>query len=194
MTGTESFELEKSLIPLFRTKYIITLEDELIDPKGFNLKAVPGKSYKIFKPVFVQEKHELACLLSVDYPVIYDHMIAVRVEALDVVGDEYLFIRAYRVGHTPQNDALLVVVEAQVKGGCHIIDDDGRIGGEGRGHWYGVWCPIEALPELTSDLETEETRRRELLPKRYYRLCPESEREVDTSELPPQEQSELPLQ
>jgi hypothetical protein len=185
MANTESFELEKVLIPLFRTKYIITVEDKLIDPKGFNLRNVPDKSYKIFQPVFTEEKRQLANLLSVDYPVIYYHLLAVRVEALDLLGDEYLFIRAYRVGHTPQGEALLVVVEMQVKGGCHIIDDDGHIGGDGHGRWYGVLCQAEALSELISDLQTEEARRQKLLPKRYYRCVRDSadKNEVDTSEI-----------
>jgi hypothetical protein len=183
MTGTESFELEKSLIPLFRTKYIITIEDELIDPKGFNLRNVPGKSYKFFQPVFAEEKRRLAYLLDVDDPVIYYHMLAVRVEALDCLGDEYLFIRAYRVGHTREGEAVLVVVEAQVKGGCHIIDDDGHIGGDGKGRWYGVLCPAKALSELISDLRIEEAKRRNLLPKCYYTLDSENEGKVDTSEI-----------
>jgi hypothetical protein len=98
MTGTENFELEKSLIPLFRTKHIITVENELIDPKGFNLKAVPGKSYKIFQPMFTEEKRQLANLFNVDYPVIYYHMIATRVEALDCLGDEFFLSAAIESG------------------------------------------------------------------------------------------------
>ena len=181
MTGTEDYELEKVLIPLFRTNHIITLANDLIDPKGFNLRDVPGKSYKVFQPVFTEEKRQLANLFSVDYPVIYYHLLAVRVEALDCLGDEYLFIRAYRVGHTIKDEALLVVVEAQVKGGCHLIDEDGHIGGDGHGRWYGVLCPAEALSELISDLETEEARRRKLLPK-GYKCGPKDKSEVDTSE------------
>jgi hypothetical protein len=184
MAGTESFELEKVLIPLFRTKRIITVENNLIDPKGFNLRNLPGKSYKIFKPVFSEEKRQLESLFSVDYPVIYYHMLAVRLEASDIIGEEYVFIRGYRIGHTIDGEVIVIVVEAQVKGGCHIIDDDGHIGGDGHGRWYGVLCPAEALSELISDLETEETRRRKSLPKRYYRWRgPEDKNEVDTSEI-----------
>jgi hypothetical protein len=91
-------------------------------------------------------------------------------EAFDVIGDEYFFIRAYRVGHTLEMETVAVVVEAQVKGGCHVIDDDGHIGGDGNGHWYAVLCPAEAESELIADLKEEETKRRELLPKMLFRM------------------------
>src|SRR5262249_20719644 len=149
---------------------IITIKNDLIDPTGFNLQTVPGKSYKFFQPVFTLEKRQLESLFSVDDPVIYYHMLAVRVEASDIIGEEYVFIRGYRIGRTIDGEVIVIVVEAQVKGGCHLIDEDGHIGGDGHGRWYGVLCPAEALSELTFDLETEEARRRELLPKIYYEL------------------------
>ena len=70
--------------------------------------------------------------------------------AADVIGEEYLFIRAYRVGHTLKMDTIAVVVEARVKGGCYVFDEDGRIGGDGKGRWYGVLCPAEAEAELVA--------------------------------------------
>jgi hypothetical protein len=114
--SNDEFALEKSLLPLFRKQCVITIANNLIDPQGFNFKKIPGRSYKIFAPVFPEEKVQLTCLLEPHYPVIYFHMLAVRLEALDVIGDEYLFIRAYRVGHTLEMETITVVVEAQVKG------------------------------------------------------------------------------
>lgn len=154
----------------------------MIDPKGFNLKEVPGRSYKIFHPVFTEEKRQLACLVELDTDVIYPHMLAVRLEAFGVIGEEYLFIRGYRVGHTLEGETVIVVVEAQVKGGCHCIDEDGHIGGDGKGSWYAVLCPSDAESKLVADLKAEEARRRKLLPKCYF-VRVESTDEVDTSEI-----------
>jgi hypothetical protein len=166
---------------MFRTQGIIPLKSDLIDPSGFNLKAVAGKPYRIFKPIFSEEQRQLYCLLNSDAT--YLHMQAVRSQAYDVIGDEYLFIRAYRVGHTLDLDLVLVVVEAQVRGGCHLIDDEGRIGGEGIGRWYGVLCPAEAQAELMADLKVEEARRRKSLRRALFRVVEDDSDEVDTSEL-----------
>jgi hypothetical protein len=117
------FRFEKLLLPIFRSGSIITLKNNLIDPTGFNLKEIPGRSYKIFEPVFSEEKRQLTSLLEVDIEVICPHMLAVRREAYDVIGEEYLFIRGYRVGHTLELETIVVVLETQVKGGCHCIDE-----------------------------------------------------------------------
>jgi len=109
-------------------------------------------------------------------------MVCVRLEAYDVIGEEYLFIRGYRVGHTLEGEAVIVVVEAQVKGGCHVFDDDGHIDGDGVGRWYAVLCPSGAESELVNDLKAEEARRREFLPKAYFQRCQNTD-EVDTSEV-----------
>jgi hypothetical protein len=45
--------------------------DLLIDPIGFNLKPIPGRSHEIFDPQFTEEKRRLAILLEVDTNVIY---------------------------------------------------------------------------------------------------------------------------
>jgi hypothetical protein len=168
------------LLPIFRSQCIITVANKLIDPKGFNLKGVPGRSYKIFAPVFNEEKRQLALLVELDTDIIYLHMEAVRREAFDIIGEEYLFIRSYRVGHTLKGETVLIVVEAQVKGGCHLIDDDGNIGGNGEGRWYGVLCPSHIESELVADLKAEEKRRRKLLPKCFFRFGETDQ--VDTSE------------
>ena len=123
---------------MFRRQCIITVANDDIDPKGFNVKEVPGRSYKIFAPVFTEEKRQLALLAELDTDVIYPHMLAVRLEAYDIIGAEYLFIRGYRVGHTLEGEVVIVVVETQVKGGCHLIDEGGHIGGDGTGRWYAV--------------------------------------------------------
>jgi hypothetical protein len=162
------FRFEKLLLPIFRSGSIITLKNNLIDPTGFNLKEIPGRSYKIFEPVFSEEKRQLTSLLEVDIEVICPHMLAVRREAYDVIGEEYLFIRGYRVGHTLELETIVVVVETQVSGGCHCIDEDGHIGGEGKGRWYAVLCPSDAETELVADLKAEESERRKLLPKYYF--------------------------
>jgi hypothetical protein len=160
-------EFQNIVVPLFRRQCIITVVNDLVDdPKGFNLKEVPGRSYKIFKPVFSAEQFQLERrLLGNPYEVIWLHMLAVRAEALDIVGDEYLFIRGYRVGHTPGGDSIMMVVEAQVNGGCHLIDDDGRIGGDGNGRWYVILCPSDAEAKLVADLKAEEAKRRKSLRK-----------------------------
>jgi hypothetical protein len=179
----DAFELEQRFIPLFRRQCIIAVQERLIDPKGFNLQEVPGKSYQIFAPVFTEEKRQLGALAAIT-DVVFEHMLAVRLQADDLIGDEYLFIRGYRVGHTLAGESVLIVVETQVSGGCHLIDDDGRIGGNGKGHWYGMLCPLDAESELESDLKAEEMQRRDLLHKQLYRWPTEAEREqVDTSEL-----------
>ena len=178
----DEFAMDRALVLLFRRQCIITAKNDLIDRKGFNLQQVPGKPYKIFKPVFSAEQAQLERVLSPAYPAIYLHMLAVRTEAYDVIGEEYLFIRAYRVGHTLELETIAVVVEAQVKGGCHVIDDDGHIAGDGTGRWYGVLCPAEAESQLVADLKEEEAKRRELLPKCYFRRV-ENTGEVDTSEI-----------
>jgi hypothetical protein len=176
--------LTPQLLSLFRRKGIITVKNDLIDPSGFNLEAVVDKPYKIFKPIFSEELRQLHCVLDPSFPAIYYHMLAVRSQAFDIIGEEYVFIRGYRVGHTLDGDPVFVVVEAQVKGGCHIIDGDGSIGGDGKGRWYGVLCPAEAQAELEADLNAEEARRRELLPRQMYRWRrPEDDDEVDTSEI-----------
>ena len=178
----EEFALQRALLPLFRRQSIITVKNDLIDHKGFNLKQVPGKPYKLFKPVFSAEKNKLSLLFHITH-VSYLHMLAVRQSAYDVIGEEYLFIRGYRVGHTLEGETILVVVEAQVEGGCYMIDDDGHIGGDGNGRWYGVLCPSDAESKLVADLRAEEAKRRELLPKVYYEAAWKNAGEVDTSEI-----------
>jgi hypothetical protein len=177
--------LTQHLLSMFQVGGIIPVENNLIDPSGFNLEAVAGKPYKIFKPVFSAEQSQLERILSPGLATTYYHMMAVRSEALDMIGEEYVFIRGYRVGHTLDLDSVVVVVEAQVKGGCHQIDDDGRIGGDGKGRRYGVLCPAGTEAQLEADLKAEEARRRELLPpKQMYRWRrPEDDEEVDTSEI-----------
>jgi hypothetical protein len=178
----DEFALERKYVPLFRKHCIIAINNALIDPKGLNLREVPNRSYKIFDPVFTEEKRQLYLLVDPDPDVIYWHMVCVRLEAYDVIGEEYLFIRGYRVGHTLEGEAVIVVVEAQVKGGCHVFDDNGHIGGDGVGRWYAVLCPSGAESELVNDLKAEEAQRREFLPKAYFQRC-ENTDEVDTSEL-----------
>jgi hypothetical protein len=186
----DEFALDRAIVLIFRRQCIISIKNDLIDPKGFNFKQVPGKPYKIFKPVFSAEQAQLADLFEPDY-VIYLHMLAVRAEALDVVGDEYLFIRGYRVGHTLGGDSIVMVVEAQVNGGCHLIDDDGRIGGDGKGHWYAILCSSDAESKLVGDLKAEEAKRRKSLRVRLYRGVKNPDvPEVDTSEV---DTSELDL-
>jgi hypothetical protein len=131
----DEFALEKMLLPIFRRQCIIPVGNNLIDPKGFNLKEVPGRSYKTFDPVSSAEKRQLYDLLDPDVEVIYRHMLAVRLEAYDVPGEEYLFVRGYRVGHTLEGETIVMVVQTQVKGGCYRIDEDGHIGGDGKGRW-----------------------------------------------------------
>jgi hypothetical protein len=177
----DEFALDRALVLLFRRQCIITVKNDLIDPKGFNLQQVPGKPYRSFKAVFSAEQAQLERLFEPG-DVIYLHMLAVRTEAYDVIGEEYLFIRAYRVGHTLEGETILVVVETQVKGGCYIIDEDGHIGGDGNGRWCGVLCPAEAESQLVADLKAEEAKRRELLPKCYFRRVDNND-EVDTSEI-----------
>jgi len=72
-------------------------------------------------------------LLDVDLNVIHPHLLTVRKEAYDIIGEEYVFIRPYRVGHTLDGKLIVVVVDVQVRGGCHIIDDEGKIDGSGKG-------------------------------------------------------------
>jgi hypothetical protein len=110
----DEFALDRALVLLFRRQGIITVKNDLIDPKRLNLQKVPGKPYKIFKPVFSAEQAQLERLFEPGH-VIYLHMLAVRTEAYDVIWEEYLFIRAYRVGHTLEGEAILIVVETQVK-------------------------------------------------------------------------------
>jgi hypothetical protein len=162
--------LESELLPLFRRHCIITTANNLIDANGFNLREVRGRSYKIFSPVFPEEKVELERALDTGFPV-YLHMLGVRMETFDIIGEEYLFIRAYRVGHTLKLETIVIVVEAQVKGGCYLIDDDGHIGGDGEGRWHAVLCPPEAESELVNDLRAEEAKRRKSLPKMMYMRC-----------------------
>jgi hypothetical protein len=176
------FALEGKYVPLFRKQCIIAINNKLIDPKGFNLREVPNRSYKIFDPVFTEEKRQLYLLVDPDTDAIYPHMVCVRSDAYDVIGEEYLFIRGYRVGHTLEGEAVIVVVEAQVKGGCHVFDDNGHIGGDGVGRWYAVLCPSGAESELVNDLKAEEARRRKFLPKAYFQRR-ENTDEIDTSEL-----------
>jgi hypothetical protein len=177
------FALEKLLLPIFRRQCIIAVKNNLIDPTGFNLTEVLGRSYKIVRPVFTAESRQLAALLEVDTDVIYPHLLAVRQEAYDVIGEEYLFIRGYRVGHTLEGETIVVIVEAQVRGGCYIIDEDGgHIGGDGKGRWYVVLCPSDAESELVADLKAEEANRRKSLPQCCFERV-ENTHEVDTSEI-----------
>jgi hypothetical protein len=155
--------------------------DLLIDHTGFNLKQIPGRSYEIFDPQFREEKRQLSILLEIDVNVIYPHLLMVRQEAYDVIDEEYVFIRPYRVGHTLEGKLIVVVVDVQVRGGCHIIDDEGKIDGSGRGDWYAVLCSGDALAQLEADLEAEEARRKALIPKVYYRQNEDTG--TDTSEL-----------
>jgi hypothetical protein len=175
----DMFAPERKYIPPFRKQCIITINNKLIDPKGYNLREVPNRSYKIFDPVFTEEKHQLYLLVDPDTDVIYPHMVCVRAEAYDVIGEVYLFIRGYRVGHTHEGEAVIVVVEAQVKGGCHVFDDNGHIGGDGVGRWYAVLCPSGAESELVNDLKAEEARRREFLPKAYFQKREDTD-EIDS--------------
>jgi hypothetical protein len=77
-----------------------SVSDLLIDSVGFNLKQITDRSYQIFDPQFTEEKRQLSILLDVDLNVIYPHLLTVRKEAYDIIGEEYVFIRPYRVGHT----------------------------------------------------------------------------------------------
>jgi hypothetical protein len=65
-----------------------------------------------------------------------------------------------------------------VRGGCHIIDDEGKIDGSGKGHWYAVLCPREALAQLEADLEAEEARRKAIIPKVCFRRNEDTETET----------------
>ena len=159
-------EMLRQLLPLFEKEYIITLSNKLLDPRGFNLEEVPGRSYKIFAPVLPKEKALLARDMGVIHTSYY-HMLAIRWIVPDLIGEEYVFIRAYRIGHTLEMETVAMVVEAQVKGGCHFIDNDGHIAGDGKGRKYFVLCPAEAEPELIADLRAEEAKRRGLLPQRH---------------------------
>jgi hypothetical protein len=179
----DEFAFEKALSSQFRRQYIIGISNRLIDPKGFNLKEVPGRLYKVFGPAFTAEERQLCGLLDPDLEAIYPHMACVRQEAYDVIGEEYLFIRGYRVGHTLESETIVVVIEAQVSGGCHVIDENGHIGGDGQGRWYVVLCPPNAESELAADLKKEEARRRALLPKALFRVMDEDGDDVDTSEI-----------
>lgn len=169
---------------LFKRGCVITVANDLIDLTGFNFEQVPDKSYNIFSPVFTKEQSELFFRLDV-CDVMFDHMTAVRHQALDVEGEEYLFIRAYRVGHTPDLSSILIIMDTQVRGGCYFMDADGRIGGDGRGTWYVVLCPSKAgESQLLADIKRQEVKRREQLPKVIY--CGTSDKElnqVDTSEI-----------
>ena len=88
------FALERKYVPLFRKHCIIAINNELIDPKGFNLREVPNRLYKIFDPVFTEEKRQLDVLVNPDTDVIYEHMVCVRADAHDVIGEEYLLSAA----------------------------------------------------------------------------------------------------
>jgi hypothetical protein len=175
----DHFALARVLIPLFCQHRIIKVTDDLIDPSGFNLEEVPDRAYSLFRPQFSKEQDQLERVLSPEFPAIHHHMLCVRNVIRDVLGKEYLFIRAYRVGHTLDLDLVLVVVEAQVKGGCYQIDDDGHIGGEGKGRWYGVLCPAEAQAQLVADLKAEEARRRKSLPEVVFGLPEDSNDDDD---------------
>ena len=84
----DEFALERKYVPLFRKHCIIAINNELIDAKGFNLREVPNRSYKIFDPVFTEEKRQLDVLVNPDTDVIYEHMVCVRADAHDVIGEE----------------------------------------------------------------------------------------------------------
>jgi hypothetical protein len=164
---------------------IIDINDKLFYPKGFNLKPVSGRSYKIFQPVFTAEKNQLALCLDLDTDVIYPHLMAARTSMHDVIGEEYLFIRAYRVGHTIDGESIIAVVESQLSGGSTCIDDDdGYIGGHGKGKWFIALCPEHSESELLADIKSDEARRRKSLPKMQWRRDEERESKADTSELP----------
>jgi hypothetical protein len=113
--------------------------------------------------------------------VVYEHMLFVRSNAYDVEGEEYVFIRSYRVGHTVEGDLLFVVVDTQTKGGCHLIDDSGKIAGDGFGKWYGALCPAGAEATLVADLDAEEQRRQRQIPQMIF--ARNTDTSVDTSEL-----------
>jgi hypothetical protein len=96
----------------------------------------------------------------------YEHLLFVHINADDVIGDEYFFIRPYRVGKTPGGDLVFIVVETQTKGSCHVIDEEGNIAGDGRS--YGVLCPADAEASLVADLAGLETYRQSEMPQAVY--------------------------
>jgi hypothetical protein len=155
-------------------------ENKLIDPAGFNLRDIPGRSYRMFRPIFTEERRQLSILSDTDM-VVYEHMLFVRNNAYDVEEEEYVFIRSYRVGHTVEGDLLFVVVDTQTKGGCHLIDDSGKIAGDGSGKWYAVLCPAGAEATLVADLDAEEQKRRCQMPQMLFAI--NTDTGVDTSEL-----------
>jgi hypothetical protein len=63
MTDDE-FAVARQLLPLFRKQCIISAANTLIDSQGFNLKEIPGRSYKIFAPAFREEKVQLTRLFQ----------------------------------------------------------------------------------------------------------------------------------
>jgi hypothetical protein len=155
-------------------------ENKLIHPAGFNLRHIPGREYRKFNPIFTEEKRKLSLILDADM-VVYEHMVFVRSNAYDVEGEEYVFIRPYSVGHTVEGNLIFVVVDTQTKGGCHFINDSGKIAGDGFGKWDGVLCPADAEATLVADLDAEEKKRRREIPPMLFSV--DTDTSIDTSEL-----------
>jgi hypothetical protein len=135
-------------------------ENQLIDPSALDLEDVPGRSYRTFDPV--PARVDDVCMVE------YAHLLFVRINAYDVIGEEYFFIRPYRVGKTSHGELVFIVVETQTKGGCHVIDQRGEIAGDGFGRSYGVLCPADAEATLVADLAGLEKYRQSEMPQALY--------------------------
>jgi hypothetical protein len=130
-------------------------ELRLIDPKQFNLKSVANRSYQIFDPVSAKEKSQLGLLLDVYTDVIYPHIRMVR-ELFDVgPDDEFSLARPYPCGDTAAGEIVFVVIDAKIRGSGHGLTDDGWIDGTGKGHWYAVLCPEDAIAQFEADIEEQ---------------------------------------
>jgi hypothetical protein len=135
-------------------------ENQLIDPSALDLVDVPDRSYRTFDPAPVGVDE--VCMVE------YEHLLSVRINAYDVIGEEYFFIRPYRVGQTSDGELVFIVVETQTKGGCHVIDQRGEIAGDGFGRSYGVLCPADAEATLVADLAAFEKYRQSEMPQAVY--------------------------